>query len=296
MGSRELEDDCRPAFGPVAYCGVATVSLRDGTDDRQAQASAAVAAGPWGVGSGKALEGVRKELCRESWTRVADLNSQSLVSGPRREHDRGSWRREPKGIVHGVIEGFADPVGVHLRDQLGGRAHLAPDAGLSGAASGMLRAAVQQRPYVDPFRARGYPVLIAPGQEQQLLGDAHQPGRFLTRPVDRGREFLPAAPRPPGQLKLTGQHGEGGTQFVAGVGDQRPLPGQGSPQPGQQLVHRDRERCDFVPGPGDLHTGRIGTVGHCGNLLPEPLDGGQGGAGKPVRTDSSHPDERWLPR
>jgi hypothetical protein len=84
----------------------------DGAHDRQSQAGASVAAGTPGVWAREALEGVWQVFCRETGTGIGDLDYQVRASGPGRDHDRRSCRREPQGVIDQVIDRFADAIGV----------------------------------------------------------------------------------------------------------------------------------------------------------------------------------------
>ena len=50
---------------------------------------------------------------------------------------------------------------------------------------------------------------------------------------------------------------EGGTQLVAGVGDERAFGVKRAPEPAEQVVHGPGEGGDLVPGPGDLQDRRV---------------------------------------
>jgi len=87
----------------------------------------------------------------------------------------------------------------------------------------VLRAVDEQRPDVGPFQSQPDPVLITPGQEEELLGDARQPRGLLAGSLYGGREFLPVSSWPAGQLQLAAQHREGGAQLGLAGGASAPL-------------------------------------------------------------------------
>ena len=124
-GPGKLQRDRGAAAGQVAYRGPASVSMRDGADDRQPQSGATVAAGAPGVRPREALEGMRQELRGEAGASVADLDEQAGAIHPGREHDWRPGRGEPQRVVDQVVNGLADAVRVDLGDEPGGRVDLA---------------------------------------------------------------------------------------------------------------------------------------------------------------------------
>jgi hypothetical protein len=196
--TRKLQRGHGAAVGPVARCRPSAVGTRDGAHDRQSEAGAPVAAGAPGIRPPEALEGVRQELRRETRSRVADLDHHARAGCPGRDHDRRSGGREPQRIVDQVVDCLADAIRLDICGQIGRRFYLARDTGRAGTAGCVLRAAGEQRPDVGPFQSRPDPVLITPGEEEELLGDARQPRDLLAASLYRGREFLPASPWPAG--------------------------------------------------------------------------------------------------
>ena len=92
------------------------------------------------------------------------------------------------------------------------------------AGSGMLRAAGQQRLQLGLLEPQVELVVVAAGEQQQVVGDPGEPFGFVGRVVHRGGEFLAAAAGPAGELEFPAQHRERGAQLVAGVGDEGALP------------------------------------------------------------------------
>ena len=145
---------------------------------------------------------------------------------PAREADRRARRGEPERVIDQVVDGLADLVRIHIRGEVGWRVYLAGDTGLARAGRCLLCAADQQQPHAGSLQSRGLPVLVAAGEEEQLLGDAGQPGGLLGGMRHRLSQFLAAPAGTAGQLELAAQHGERRAQLMAGIGDQRALPGE----------------------------------------------------------------------
>ena len=116
-----------------------------------------------------------------------------------------------------------------------------PGTGESGAAA-------EQVPDVRPLQPEAEPLLVAPGQQQQVVGEPGQPLGFRPGAADRGGQLGLAAAGPGRELQFPPQHRERVTQLVAGVGDEGALPGQRPLQPTEQVVHRAGQRGDLVPG------------------------------------------------
>ena len=146
------------------------------------------------------------------------------------------------------------------------------------------------------------PVLVAPGQQQQVVGEPGQPLGFGAGAAHRGGQVVPAAAGTRRQLQLAAQHRQRGAQLVAGVGDEGPLPGQRPLQPAEQVVHRAGQGGDLIAGGRHLdgRDGASSRLGYRGHLPPQPLHRGQGGPRQPVGAqardgDEDDPADRELP-
>ena len=141
------------------------------------------------------------------------------------------------------------------------------------------------------LRPEAEPVLVAAGEQQQVIGDPGQP-RGLVRGDLHGIGQLLAGPaRAPGQLQFAAEHREGRPQLVAGVGGEGPLPGQCALEPAQHFVHRAGQGGNLVLGRRDLDAWFPAVLGQCGDLAPQALDRRQGGARQPVGAKRRDGDE-----
>ena len=99
-------------------------------------------------------------------------------AAPGRDHDRRSRRGEPQRVVDQVVDGLADAVWVDVRGAARrGRRTWQRHARPTGPAAACSALRVSSDRDVGPFPARGDPVLVAAGEEEQLVGDAAPAGR-----------------------------------------------------------------------------------------------------------------------
>ena len=158
---------------------------------------------------------------------------------------RGS---EPQRVADQVVHRLADPVRVDVGVRPGRDIDAAGHPGGGQPGTGESGAAAEQGPDVRPLQPEAEPVLVAPGQQQQVVGEPGQPLGFRAGAADRGGQLGRAAAGPGRELEFPPQHRERVAQLVAGVGDEGALPGQRPLQPAEQVVHRAGQGGDLVPG------------------------------------------------
>ncbi len=137
----------------------------------------------------------------------------------------------------------------------------------------MVGAAREELPQVRLPQAQAELAGVAAGEHQQVVGDPGEPFRFFGGAADCGGEFLGAAARTPGQLEFPAQHGERGSQLVAGVVDEGAFALERAPEPDEQVVHGPGQGGDLVPRAGDLDAGGVAALGDRRDLPAQPLDG-----------------------
>ena len=138
---------------------------------------------------------------------VADLDVQVGPGARAASTMTDAAGREPQRVADQVVDRLADPVRVDAGVRPGADLDPAGDPGRGQPGTGQLGAAREQGADVRPLQPQAEPVLVAPGQQQQVVGEPGQPLRFRVGAADgrgqlgraRGRDARrarvpPAAP------------------------------------------------------------------------------------------------------
>ena len=239
-------------------------------------------------------------------SRYLDVRDRSRPPVPR-EHDRRAARREPQRIVQEVIDRLPDPVRRRHRRSIPSRPstrQLTPAAASREAAIPALRAS--SFPMSVGLQPQAEPVLVAPGQQQQVIGEPGQPFGFRPGVAHRGGQLVPAAARTCRQLELAAEHRQRGSA-ARGRRRRRRRAAWPAPVAAGRAAHsscwparRSRPGC---PAPRRLYPGarRPAALGYRGHLPSQPLHRGQGRPRQPVGAqrrdgDEDDPADREFPR
>ena len=133
--------------------------------------------------------------------------------------------------------------------------------------------------------------LVAPREQQQVVGKPGQARRLLRRARDGGQELLPAPAWPQSELELTPEDGKRCPQLVTGVGNEVPLPLQGPLQPLEEVVHGLRQGGDLVSGPRDRHRRGANRFGETATSRRSRSTGLSAAVGQDVGAQGRHEHE-----
>src|SRR3954451_23258616 len=241
-GDRQAQPDVGAAARPGARLRATAVGDGDPTRHGQAEPAAPACAGR--VGSGEALERRGDEQLRQARALVEHVQLDVVAGSGGGDLDGAA--PVPQRVADEIAERALERVPVSADDDAG--RHLDHDrtpsaGGLAGEAPahrghqrGDLAALVANRG-VGILRAR---------QDQEVLGDADDPVGLLGGRADRGAKLIDGAPVAQRDVELGLQDGQGRTQFVAGVGDERALARQRRLEPCEHRVERPSQPPQLV--------------------------------------------------
>ncbi len=118
---------------------------------------------------------MRQEAVGKPGSVVADLDVELGAVGPGCECDDRTGGSEPQRVVDEVVDGLADPVRVDIGVGAGLNIDAAGDADCGQAGTGTFDAAHEQPSDVRPLQPQAEPILVAPGQQQEVIGEPGQP-------------------------------------------------------------------------------------------------------------------------
>ncbi len=105
-------------------------------------------------------------------------------------------------------------------------------------------------------------------------------------------ELLPGALWLSCELELCLEHRQRRAQFVAGVGNEAPLPGERPPETAEEIVHRSREACELIPGRGYLDRACRVPLPNGRDLPAHALHGTESGPAEHPSADRCEKDRR----
>ena len=114
------------------------------------------------------------------------------------------------------------------------------DVGRGQAGTGELGAVPEQGSDIGPLQPEAEPVLVAPGQQQQVIGEPGQPFGFRLGVADRGGQLPMAAARPRRELKFPLQRRRGGAAGQASATRARWLASARCSRPSRSFIVQAR--------------------------------------------------------
>ena len=248
---RQSDPERRALAGRGPHRGRAAVRADEGPNDRQAEPAAAGGARPGLVRAIEPLEHAMGLFRGHAGPVVGHIqrHGRGRVGRPRVERprpdrhlDRRTVRRVGERVAHQVADDLPQPRLVADDEERGAGLNRQFDGPVRGEQAGVVHRVGGQREQVYGLPGQR-PLLVEPGQQQQVLDEQAHPGRFLLHPVQDPVQVVWRKPAPRGLLRRLGlvpardqaaalavvlgeaaDRGQWRTQLVAGVGDEAPHP------------------------------------------------------------------------